>query len=257
MARTTGHAGVRPIVVVEVEYRHRLRHGAAACGLEGHPVGQAPRLIRRAFCPNVNRPRMELANVSAMMMDDPALIYTRAYYADAYEATLVAARLALPAVFEALGWPQYLVDVGCGSGAWCDAAVALGVPDVTGIDGWWAQPEHPTRWRFMAMDLRCPAIPPDVQGFDLALCLEVGEHLPEACAAGLLRFCCALARHVAWSAAPPGQESLGHVNMQPRDWWATRFAAQGYEERSISLPDDERIPFWYRRNLIGFLNPQQ
>lgn len=84
------------------------------------------------------------------MIDDPASIYTRAYYADAYEATLVAARLALPAIFEAPVWPQYLVDVGCGSGAWCDAAVALGEPDVTGIDGWWARREHPTPWRFMA-----------------------------------------------------------------------------------------------------------
>jgi SAM-dependent methyltransferase len=189
------------------------------------------------------------------MVGDPALIYTRAYYAEAYQATLTAARLALPAVFEVLGWPQYLVDVGCGGGAWCDAAVALGVPDVTGIDGSWARPEYPKPWAFVAMDLRKPDVVAGGPRFDLALCLEVGEHLPADSAAGLVRLCCALAPRVAWSAAPPGQESVGHVNMQPQEWWGDRFTAQGYAARSLALPDDPRIPFWYRRNLVGFVAP--
>lgn len=66
--------------------------------------------------------------------------------------------------------------------------------------------------------------------FDLVLCVEVAEHLPES-AAGTL--CDTITRHcgrlVVFTAAPPGQGGTGHVNCQPLGYWRTRMEARGLQ----------------------------
>lgn len=64
--------------------------------------------------------------------------------------------------------------------------------------------------------------------FDLVLCVEVAEHLPESAADVL---CDTIARHVGcllvFTAARPGQEGAGHVNCQPPVYWERKFEARG------------------------------
>lgn len=58
------------------------------------------------------------------------------------------------------------------------------------------------------------------RGFELVLCIEVAEHLPESAADVL---CDTIARHterlLVFTAAPPGQIGDGHVNLQHQLWW--------------------------------------
>lgn len=64
--------------------------------------------------------------------------------------------------------------------------------------------------------------------FDLVLCVEVAEHLPESAADTL---CDTIAHHcgrlVVFTAAPPGQGGAGHVNCQPPHYWRTKLEARG------------------------------
>ncbi len=65
--------------------------------------------------------------------------------------------------------------------------------------------------------------------YDLALSLEVGEHLPPELGDKLVATCVEAAPHVLFSAAPPGQGGQGHVNEQPKAYWIERFARHGYQ----------------------------
>lgn len=58
---------------------------------------------------------------------------------------------------------------------------------------------------------------------DLAICLEVGEHLPPELGDRLVRLLSELSSTVVFSAAPPGQGGIAHINEQPREYWMRRF----------------------------------
>lgn len=144
--------------------------------------------------------------------------------------------------------PSTVADVGCGEGWWADAFAAQGCT-VVGLDG--PHVAHVLDNRFQAVDLSEPL--PDVGTFDLAVCLEVGEHLPEHRAAGLIADLCALAPVVAFSAAIPHQTGPGHINCQWPSWWAEHFHAHGFGldgRWRFRIWDDPRIEPWYRQNLL-------
>lgn len=123
---------------------------------------------------------------------------------------------------------QRYVDIGCGSGAYAAEAVRRGHPTV-GL-------ERSSAGRLIArrqgvdcrhFDLRqsLPALPVP---FDLAYCFEVAEHLPPELGETLVDVICGLAQKIVFSAAPPGQGGVGHINERPVNYWHARFAAKGF-----------------------------
>lgn len=196
-----------------------------------------------------------------MSEDDAASDLKAAYSAEFYEAQVsgshAAASIVLPLLFER--WrPQSVVDVGCGVGTWCAAAMDLGVPDCVGIDG----PHVPLA------DLRIPPhffIRHDLverlpvrRKADLAICLEVAEHLPADRAATLVADLCAVADIVLFSGALPYQGGTRHVNEHWAEYWATLFANNGFAPFDVlrdRIWHDRRIPPWYRQNVIVFAKP--
>jgi SAM-dependent methyltransferase len=143
-----------------------------------------------------------------------------------------------------------VVDVGCGEGWWAMEFAARGC-DVTGLDGAYVQ-GSPLGDRFRPWDLAQP-LPGDLGVFNLAICLEVGEHLPPYRAAGLVADLCRLAPTVAFSAAIPGQGGVGHLNEQPPAYWVDLFGQHGYAVSGAlrwGLWDDHRVECWYAQNLL-------
>lgn len=83
---------------------------------------------------------------------------------------------------------------------------------------------------------------------DLAICLEVAEHL-EPSVAGNLVTNLARADYILFSAATPGQPGVGHINCRPHEYWHELFALEGFEPRHIGPTFDEPVADFYRRNL--------
>ena len=135
--------------------------------------------------------------------------------------------------------PTSVIDVGCGDGAWLAAFLEAGVEDVLGIDRPRGEtdrllvPPH----RFAARDL-ATSVGVD-RTFDLAICLEVAEHLPVTRAASFVAELARLAPVVLFSAAIPFQQGEGHVNEQWPMFWADLFA-----RHDLVPVDCIRARFW-------------
>jgi SAM-dependent methyltransferase len=151
--------------------------------------------------------------------------------------------------------PRTMLDVGCGIGTWMVVAKELGIQEVLGIDGSYVDRDilKINSREFLEQDLRHEFNLG--RKFDIALCLEVAEHLPASSAGGLIK---SLSNHsdiIVFSAAIPDQGGQNHLNEQWPAYWANLFQKQGFECRDIFRNifwDNEKIEFWYRQNILLF-----
>ncbi len=67
---------------------------------------------------------------------------------------------------------------------------------------------------------------------DVAYCFEVAEHCPPEAGDRLVRFLSQITPLVLFTAAPPGQGGIGHVNEQPPKYWIERFEQSGMRLRT-------------------------
>lgn len=184
--------------------------------------------------------------------------YTPEWFAASRSRTRNSADALLAHVFD-LVQPGSVIDVGCGTGTWLAAAQDLGVTDILGVDGEWAVDAglEIHRGYFTPTDLDTPSLRfPSRRRFDLALCLEVGEHLRPEVAEPLVGALTAAAPAVLFSAALPGQGGHGHVNEQWPDYWASLFAERGYEFVDCVRPvfwDDGRVRYFYAQNAFLYV----
>lgn len=171
------------------------------------------------------------------------MTYTQTFYDVIRDGCRASAAVIVPLLIAA-HHPKSVVDVGCGEGHFRDVFRNLGV-EATGVDGPWV--EGPDR----TVELDQPL--PDLGRFDVAVCLEVAEHLPPERAEGFVADLCRLAPVVAFSAAIPNQGGWGHVNEQWPAYWADLFASHGYRmDGSIrfDLWGNPAVEWWYQQNLM-------
>ncbi len=171
------------------------------------------------------------------------------------EGSLRSARVVAPILCELIG-PSSVVDIGCGCGAWLAALRECGVSRVLGLDG-----DYVSRSSLLVSpDCFRPAnleepISLD-ERFDLALCLEVAEHLPKRAAPILIGSLAKLAPAILFSAAIPLQRGTNHVNEQWPQYWAELFGRFGYKRIDAIRPriwTDARVEWWYRQNAFLFV----
>jgi SAM-dependent methyltransferase len=148
------------------------------------------------------------------------------------------------------------IDVGCGQGTWLSVFGDLGVTDVQGIDGNYVDRdklEIPAE-RFLAHDLTCPLR--FQRAFELAISLEVAEHLPENAADDFVASLVRLAPIVLFSAAAPYQGGQNHVNEQWPGYWAERFAARNYLPVDCirrRVWENPEVEWWYAQNTFLYV----
>lgn len=152
--------------------------------------------------------------------------------------------------------PHSVVDIGCGRGTWLKAFKELGAKQLTGIDGSWNSQEQmiDSDIDFVPAELN-HAI--EIKGFyDLAISLEVAEHLDPNAADTFIRTITSLSDTILFGAAYPGQGGTNHINEQLPSWWARRFIAKHYLPFDLFRPafwGNADVKFWYRQNTFLYV----
>jgi Methyltransferase domain len=193
-----------------------------------------------------------------MIHTDLTELYGKSFYDSFERATFQSAEVIVPLVMQLLS-PQSVVDFGSGRGIWLRVFQDHGVPKVRGIDGNHATADNLfiPRDSFTVMDLSEPFS--IRERYDLAVCLEVIEHLPDAAAARVIRELTNAAPYVLFSAAIPGQGGQHHVNERWPEHWHEFFRSDGFVPFDYFRPrlfHDRRVCSWYRQNLILYISEE-
>lgn len=189
--------------------------------------------------------------LATAVYDEP-MGYGRAFYDSIDGGALRAARIILPMVLGRVPI-RSAVDIGCGRGAWLRALQEYGVSDLAGYDGDYVERSrlaiNPTN--FTAVDLREDF--KIARTFDIAISLEVVEHLSREFAKPLIQRLVTVAPIVLFSAAIPGQPGVNHVNEQWQDHWRAEFESFDFYPVDLVRPmiwGNPNIEYWYQQNMI-------
>ncbi len=209
------------------------------------------RVVRQepADMPQIQKDNIRMSTTSGITYDDN-------FYDDLVNTAGPSASIIAPMVND-LVRPKSVVDIGCGDGSWLAAFLACEITDIEGRDGEWLDEgvlKFPLK-NFRRTDLFAPIS--IERPFDLAISLEVAEHLPESRAAQFVEELTNAAPVVLFSAAIPLQEGPNHINEQWPSYWAAHFARKGYvpvdaiRTRVWSNPD---VTWWYKQNMLIYVD---
>lgn len=143
-----------------------------------------------------------------------------------------------------------VVDIGGGEGWWAAEFARLGARAVSIDDG--SATELADRVEHVRYDIG-GGLPSNLGRFDLALCLEVAEHIGALAGDRLIAGLCEIAPSVLFSAAVPGQGGHGHLNEQWPAYWVERFERCGFSCSGAlrwRFWENELVEYWYRQNLL-------
>ncbi len=155
--------------------------------------------------------------------------------------------------------PKTVVEFGCGPGHLSRELAKLGV-QVTSVDGY----SHPDFTglpvEFYPLNLNdATAIANLFQDkhFDLAVSLEVAEHLQPESSPTIINWLTKVAPVVVFSAAVPSQGGHGHINLHPRDYWHSLFTQSNFvisDRIREKLRTHPSVAPWYRYNVVDYVH---
>lgn len=135
-----------------------------------------------------------------------------------------------------------IIDVGCGPGIYVKALKELG-HEVIGVDVDKANPyEHVDIFSDEFLQYT---------DFDLCMCIEVAEHIPEDLADSLIKRLAHTSDTILFSAAVPGQGGYGHINCQYKDYWIDKFNRNNYILDEVAT--DKFVDFMKNGYHMGWL----
>ena len=141
---------------------------------------------------------------------------------------------------------KLVVDFGCGKGTWLRAAQENGALYLQGYDGPWTDNgdmeflnlHKPCESTFNAIDFeeflsreRCEG-----KKFDLAMSLEVIEHLSDGTGRALISWLCQSSDVVLFTCAIPGQGGTNHINEKWLSYWIPQFKEHGFQPWDFLRP---------------------
>ncbi|MDO1501079.1 methyltransferase domain-containing protein [Winogradskyella maritima] len=149
-----------------------------------------------------------------------------------------------------------IIDVGCGNGSWLNAAKKLGANEVFGVDGIEVAEEELliSKSEFLKYDLSTSLNLN--KKYDLAISLEVAEHLPESSAVTFIQTLCNHSDVILFSAAIPNQGGDHHFNEQWPEYWEKLFKKNNYLAYDFIRPkiwNNKEIFWWYKQNTLLYI----
>ncbi|AWL11227.1 hypothetical protein HMF8227_00731 [Saliniradius amylolyticus] len=191
-------------------------------------------------------------------MESGSKIYGKKFYQNQSGGSYESAVAVLQRVFEVLPVKvERVVDFGCGLGTWLAGCRQLGVSQLIGVEGdhvkhldKYIEDEH---YIYCNLEKKRPAFE---QSFDLAICLEVAEHLTKPAGSEVVKALTLSSDYILFSAAIPYQGGDGHINETWSTDWVKLFSYHNYECFDVIRPaiwDDFTIDWWYRQNVMLFV----
>jgi hypothetical protein len=182
--------------------------------------------------------------------------YTADFYKSQMDGSYSSAKEILPIINEIFK-PQSVIDIGCGVGYWLKVwSQDLHVPQIMGVEGPYVSPEtlQIPVGLVKFQDLKLPL---NInKRFDLAMSLEVAEHLPEQHADAFVKSLTEASDIILFSAAVVGQEGTYHINEQMPEYWAKIFDKHGYKPIDYLRPkiwENEKVEWWYKQNILFYI----
>lgn len=181
-------------------------------------------------------------------------LYNQEFYLDNRIGSVRSASKIIPIIMNDME-VKSVVDVGCGTGTWLAQFKKNGIEDIYGFDGEWVDKEMLMipKEKFEIKDLN-----EEIQlnrKFDLAISLEVAEHIEEQNADKFVKTLTNLSNFIVFSAAIPFQGGVNHINENWQQYWIDKFKTYGYVVSDVvrrKIWGDNDIEMWYCQNILVF-----
>ena len=156
--------------------------------------------------------------------------------------------------------PTSMIDIGCGIGMWLKAAQELNISKFKGLDFNEIEEDSlmlPRKYIDIVDLEKHKNINND--NYDLAVSLEVGEHLGYEHSSNFVNMITSYSKIVLFSAAIPYQAGIDHINCQPPFFWSELFKNNGYicfdpfRYRLMELSEPIMSPF-YSQNILLYVH---
>ena len=182
-------------------------------------------------------------------------IYDSNFIKATYE-NLESARIILPIIFKYFT-PKNIIDVGSGGGSWLKAANELGIATLTGIEGSWITKDKLLLEKIELITHDLENVLPFYGKYDMAISLEVAEHLPENRGKSFISDLCELSPVVLFSAAIPYQGGDNHINEQWQSYWYGLFKENNFVGIDLIRPqiwENINVKSWYKQNCMLYIH---
>ncbi len=154
--------------------------------------------------------------------------------------------------------PKYAIDIGCGNGQILHRLETKYKIKVKGFEGsTCAAKSWDDTLKGKIVIANCTKDLPDQEKADTVICLEVAEHVPTEASDALVTNLTTLAsEYIVFSAAPPGQGGVAHINEQHWTFWQEKFSTRKFyidEQRTQlfkSLSEKLLRCAWYKKNIV-------
>ena len=134
--------------------------------------------------------------------------------------------------------PKTVLDAGCAMGYLVAALRDLGV-EAYGVDvsEYAISSVRDDIKPYCAVGSLSDSLPAELpQEYDLIVCIEVLEHLPEADGRQTIQNLCNYSKQVLFSSTPNDFEDVTHINVQQREYWAQIFAENQFYDVICDRP---------------------
>lgn len=183
-------------------------------------------------------------------------IYNENFYKGIQLSSLAGAKKIVPFINFLFPNVKTVVDIGCGTGAFLSQFAKYG-KSIKGYDFGDGLKNNLIidKVNFAEHDLT--TIMQVDQRVDLCMSLEVAEHIDKNYEDIFIQNLISFSDIILFSAAIPNQMGTNHINCQWPNHWCRIFSKYGYSCYDILRPifwEDNEIPWWYRQNIMLFIN---